>query len=143
NTLLLQPLPLKDADRIVDVDIYVPLHDGLSGFSYPDYVDLREQAAEMVDLFGYSGFEPVLGTSDGVGMATADSDAEELRGTLVTGTYFAALGGHALLGRTLTPDDDRAAGAHPVVVLSHGYWQRRFGGEPGIVGQSILLNGLE
>ena len=64
NTMLLQPLPLKDADRIVDVDIYVPHQEGVSGFSYPDYVDLREQAAEMVDLFGYCGAEPVLGAYD-------------------------------------------------------------------------------
>src|SRR5262249_22020493 len=57
------------------------------------------------------------------------------------GSYFQGLGVKALLGRTLTPEDDRVAGAHPVVVLSHGFWKRRFGADANIVGRTISFYG--
>ncbi|MCI0389924.1 MAG: ABC transporter permease [Acidobacteria bacterium] len=141
NTILLQPLPIKDADRIFDVHSYVPHESKRSGFSYPDYLELRKRTGEVVNLFAWSRVEPVLGASGVGSKAMVESEGEELRGLLVAGTYFSALGGQALLGRTLMPEDDQAAGAHPVVVLSHGFWQRRFGAAPDIVGQTILLNG--
>ncbi|MGH9845681.1 MAG: ADOP family duplicated permease, partial [Blastocatellia bacterium] len=137
NAVLTQPLPLKEADRIVDVRSYTPREAKASAFSYPDYLELRQRASGVVDLFASTGVNPVLGAASS---ATAENEGEELSGLLVTGTYFSALGGKALLGRTLTPEDDQAAGAHPVVVLSHGFWQRRFGAAPDIVGQTILLN---
>jgi len=148
NAVLLQPLRLKDADRIVDVRTYTPRDLRAGGFSYPDYFDLRNMSAATVDLFVASGISPVLGpvlertpgTSGAERGATVESEAEELRGLLVSGTYFSALGGKALLGRLLTVEDDRAPGAHPVVVLSHGFWQRRFGAAPDVVGRTILLN---
>jgi len=148
NAVLLQPLRLKDADRIVDVRTYTPRDLRASGFSYPNYLDLRNLSAATVDLFAATGINlvlgPVLGTTPGTSGAergaTVEREAEDLRGLLVSGTYFSALGGKALLGRLLTVDDDRAPGAHPVVVLSHGFWQRRFGAAPDVVGQTILLN---
>jgi predicted permease len=114
----------------------------MSAFSYPDYLDLRALTGEAVDVFAISGVNPVLDTSGSNSNATAENEVEELRGLLVSGTYFSALGGNALLGRTLKPEDDQAAGAHPVVVLSHGFWQRRFSATPDVVGQTILLNTL-
>ena len=66
---------------------------------------------------------------------------EEVAGTLVSGTSFPVLGVGASAGRVLGPEDDRTAGAHPVAVLSHGYWVRRFGADPQIVGQTISVNG--
>jgi putative ABC transport system permease protein len=139
NTFLLQPLPIKDADRIVHV--VRPFTRGDEGFSYPDYLELRKRTGAVVDLVAISYAELVLG-APGVGSkAAVDSELEELRALLVTGTYFSAHGGTAAMGRMLTPEDDQAAGTHPVVVLSHGFWQRRFGSAPDIVGQSILLNG--
>ena len=59
----------------------------------------------------------------------------------VSGGFFAVLGVNALLGRTITEEDDKVPGAHPVVVISHRYWQRRFAWDPAIVGKSISLNG--
>src|SRR5262245_42436830 len=147
NAVLLQPLRLKDADRIVNVHTYTPRDLRAVGFSYPDYVDLRNMSAATVDLFAATGINLVLGpvlertpgTSGAERGATVESEAEELRGLLASGTYFSALGGKALLGRLLTVEDDRAPGAHPVVVLSHGFWQRRFGASHDVVGQTILL----
>src|SRR5262245_53556729 len=144
NATLLRPLSLKDGDRIFDVYGYnsnLPRHPWQKDFSYPDYLELRKLAGDVVDLFALSSVEPVLGAS-GVGSeAMVPSEGEDLHGLLVTGTYFSALGGEALLGRKLTPEDDQAAGAHPVVVLSHGFGQKLFGAAPDIVGQTILLNG--
>jgi len=141
---LLQPLPIKDADRIVDVRSYsnnMPSDKRPHPPSYPDYLELRKRTSEVVDLFTIERVGLVLGTS-GVGSnAAADGEAEVLRGTLVAGNYFSMLGGNVRLGRTLTPEDDNAASLAPVVVLSHGFWQRRFGAAPDIVGQTILITG--
>ena len=64
-----------------------------------------------------------------------------LLGELVSGTYFPLLGLTAAVGRTLLPEDDVSPGAHYVMMLGHGYWQREYGGDPEIVGQTIHLNG--
>jgi predicted permease len=135
NIFLLRLLPIKNADRLVGVQRSF----GLPGFSYPDYLELRKRSSTVVDLFGFSPAELLLGASGGKTMV--DGEAEELRGLLVTGNYFSALGGNAALGRMLTPQDDQAAAPAPVAVLSHRFWQRRFGAAPDIVGQPILLNG--
>src|SRR5262245_53151782 len=140
NTLL-QPLPIKDADRIVDVRGYAPRDNRPHPPSYPDYLELRKRTSEVVDLFTIGRVVLVLGTSGVSSNAAADGEGEVLRGLLVTGNYFSMLGGNARLGRPLTPEDDQAAAPAPVVVLSHGFWQRRFGAAPDIVGQTILING--
>ena len=139
NTMLLRPLPIKDADRLVD--LHRPFFPGWEGISYPDYLELRKRSGAVADLFAVAHAELVLGVSGVGSKAMVDSEAEELHGLLVTGTYFSALGVNAAMGRTLTPEDDQAEGAHPVVVLSHGFWQRRFGAAPDIVGKTVLLNG--
>src|SRR5437773_4890012 len=59
---------------------------------------------------------------------------------MVSGNYFGTLGVQPFLGRLIGPEDDRTPGAHPVAVLSYGYWQRRFGGDPAVVGKDIILN---
>src|SRR5262245_39064991 len=140
---LLQPLPIKDADRIVDVRSYTPLARDNRPHppSYPDYLELRKRTGEVVDLFTIGRVVLVLGTAGVSSNAAADGEGEVLRGLLVTGNYFSMLGGNARLGRPLTPEDDQAAAPAPVVVLSHGFWQRRFGAAPDIVGQTILING--
>jgi putative ABC transport system permease protein len=142
NAILLQPLPIKDAERIVDVRIFTANAAKMSAFSYPDYLDLRARTGEAVDLFAISGVNPILDLSGSNSNATAENEVEELRGLLVSGTYFSALGGNAMLGRTLKPEDDLAPGAHPVVILSHSFWQRRFGAVPDVLGKTILLNTL-
>src|SRR5262245_40502616 len=102
NAILLQPLPIKDAERIVDIRIFTPGEARMSAFSYPDYFDLRARTGVVVDLFAVSGVNPVLDRS-GPNSVTAENEVEEVRGLLVSGTYFSALGGNALLGRMLKP----------------------------------------
>ena len=60
----------------------------------------------------------------------------------VSGNYFDVLGVRAHIGRTFTPDDDRVPGGHPVAVLSHNYWMRRFAGDRSVLNRTITLNGL-
>src|SRR5262245_31702762 len=114
NAVLMQPLPIKDGDRIVDLRSFTPRDPIPRGVPYPDYLELRKRVAEYVDLFGISGAELVLGASGDGNNAAADSEAEGLHGLFVTGSYFSALGGNALLGRTLTPEDDQEVGAHQI-----------------------------
>ena len=70
-----------------------------------------------------------------------DGVAERAEGRVVSASYFGVLGVPAYRGRTFSPDDDTAPGANPVLVLSHGYWQRRFGGNPATIGATLRING--
>src|SRR4029079_4781240 len=72
---------------------------------------------------------------------SADGQTDRISAELVSGNYFQVLGVQALIGRTLMPADARVPGAQPVVVLSNGFWRRRFGSDPGIVGKTIRLDG--
>jgi macrolide transport system ATP-binding/permease protein len=101
--------------------------------SYPDFVDYRAQRPDGVDdLIAYSMLSLNMRT---------DGDPIRVWGQIVTGNYFDMLGVRAALGRTFTHEDDRAPDRDPVVVFSHSFWQRRFGGDPAIVGRTIVLNG--
>jgi predicted permease len=86
-------------------------------------------------LYIHSGFS--------IGFSANGEKSELIWGEVVTGNYFSGLGVLPAAGRVLTPDDDRAVGADPVVVLSHAFWQRRFGRNPGVVGTVVKLRGHE
>jgi predicted permease len=77
-----------------------------------------------------------------LGVNIAGQDEPTVLGHLVSGNYFSVLGVQPVIGRLLFDDDDRAPGAHPVAVISHGYWSRRFGGDPAVVGKTIRLAGM-
>jgi predicted permease len=106
--------------------------DDASSFSYPMYRDLRDRAAVFQGLLGEYPFAASV---------AAGEETELASGELVSGNYFDVLGVAPALGRSLTPVDDRVPGAHAVAVLSHGYWARRFGSDPSIVGRTITING--
>ncbi len=105
--------------------------DGQSrSWSYPNYRDYRDRAT-LVDVVA----------QDDVAMSVAvDGRAERAYGGMVSGNYFQFMGVQPALGRLIGPEDDRTAGAHPVAVLSHAYWQRRFAGAPDIVGTQVTIN---
>ncbi len=130
NTVLLRPLPVAQPDRVVEV---TPLREGedIGAISYPFYKDLRDQNEALDGLAAYR-FVPLSLSRSG--------NNERLWGYLVSGNYFDALGVRAAQGRMFTQEEDRAPGANPVVVLSYGCWQRRFGGDPNLVGKNITLN---
>jgi hypothetical protein len=64
-------------------------------------------------------------------------------GEAVTGGTFALLGVEPLLGRAILPEDDVSRGGHPVVMLSHGYWQRAFGADPQVIGRTVRMGGRD
>ncbi len=109
--------------------------DAGSAYSTMSQPDLRDLERETGDVFsGVTGLRMTLAQVD------LGGTFESTVGELVTGNYFSLLGIRPLHGRTLLPSDDVAPGAHPVVVLSYDYWQRRYAGQPSAVGQTIRLN---
>jgi predicted permease len=75
-------------------------------------------------------------------VAVGDSQPEMTKGQLVSGNYFQAFETYPLLGRLLTPEDDRIIDGHPVAVISYGCWQRRFAGTSNVVGRDLMINGV-
>ncbi len=132
DAVLLKPLPVADPDRLVVIASGEPRSPRVSfSFSYPAYKDLRD---------GVMAFREVLACS-GVSLnVTHGATGERVRGEIVTGDYFQTLGVGPFLGRLLTPADDQVPGGNPVTVLDYGFWQR-LGGDPGLVGSDLLVNG--
>jgi predicted permease len=131
NAVLLRPLPVEHPEQLVSV-YPVGRDDSIQTFSYPNYVDFRDRN-DVLSGFYVTRFAPVSLNRNG--------GSERVWGFEVSANYFDVIGVKAALGRTLVPDDDRAMLASPVVVLSHGCWKRRFGGDPGVVGSTVDLNG--
>jgi predicted permease len=110
------------------------------GFSYANFVDLREQNRSFSDLCAWDLVSAAL--SSGESRNADDSEhAEVAWGELVSGNYFDVMGVKPLLGRNFLPEEDCTPNARPVVVLGHSLWQRRFKADRGIVGQTVYLNG--
>ena len=131
HTLLLAPLPYRDADRLVFVwsdmtDAGYP-RAPLSG---PELADLRARSS-TVESFGAIWANTAALTGEG--------DPEQLRIGIVTSNFFSTLGAEAALGRTFR-DDDSVPGARPGILLGWPLFERRFGGDPSVVGRQILVN---
>jgi len=133
RAMLLSPLPFRDSSRLV----FVWADMTSSGYpraplSGPELKDLRDRST----LF--TGFGSIWATTAAF---TGDGDPEQLRVALVTTNFFDVLGASAALGRTLTADDEQQAQAPPrTILLSWSTWQRRFGGDPAIVGRRVQVN---
>jgi predicted permease len=135
NAVLLNPLPVKDASRLVSVATAEPRNGVLTplgAISRLNYRDLRD-GNDVFSGMTVATFAPLALSGNG--------EPEQVFGQLVSGNYFDVLGAPLTAGRTFLPDEDSQPGAHPVVVLAHGFWQRRFGGRTDLIGQSITLNG--
>jgi predicted permease len=105
---------------------------GGNAISYPMYQDFRDHNAVFSGMFCRFPIE----TSFGYGNHT-----ERVAAELVSGSYFPVLGVGAAMGRTITPSEDRVPGGEPYAVLSYSFWQTRFAGKPGIIGQNVIING--
>jgi len=135
NMFLFRPLPVERPNELAS--IFAGDHPGFH--SYPRYIDLRDYnnvfsglAAHKIATVAISEEERPSGVSDQL--------PDAIRGEIVSGNYFDVLGVRTVLGRSFTPEEDRAPNARPVVVLSHGLWQRRFHSDPKVVGRDIYLN---
>ena len=133
NGLLLRPLPgISQANELVDVHATEPGGSSFHSFSYPEYLYFRDQNKVFDGLMAHTGMPLSM---------NAGAQPERVFGMIVSGNFFEVLGTRPAQGRFFLPEEDRTPGAQPVVVLSYGLWQQRFGADPGFVGKTITLNG--
>jgi putative ABC transport system permease protein len=132
NAVLLRPLPVENPSQLVRLFVTTSSGARYASISYPDYVDIREKNSVFTDVAAYSRISLSL---------TRGSQAEVIRGEIVSGNYFFLLGIHPVLGRGFLPEEDRIPDAHPVVVIGESLWRQRFQSDPGLIGKTITLNG--
>jgi predicted permease len=147
NAIVLRPLPIKNADRIVkiyrndlekssramnndEMSLLGGAHSSPNMFSYPEYTACRDNTQFVAGLAATASVDITLG----------GAEAEGIRGLLVTGNYFSMLEAEMAAGRGFAPEECQTPGAAPVVVLSHSFWQRRFGSDASMVGKTVTLN---
>lgn len=133
NGVLLQPLPYPDPDRIM----MVWTHNPRQGFdkdvgTYPNFEDWRRASQSFERMSGYFGTSVTL---------TGSGDPAQIQGARVTHEFFETMGVVPFQGRAFTSANGQAGGER-VVVLAHGLWTRRFGGDVAVVGRTIVLNGV-
>src|SRR5712692_6866394 len=141
NQMLLRPLPVADPGHLVNLSSPGPKPGsnscGLAGecdevFSYPMYLDLEKVQTSFTGIAAHVLF----GTNIAAGHQTSSGE-----GVLVSGSYFPVLGLAPALGRLLTPEDDRTIGEPHVAVLSYRFWRLRFGQDPNVINQELIVNG--
>ncbi|MGB8850766.1 MAG: ABC transporter permease [Candidatus Acidiferrales bacterium] len=132
NSFLFNPLPVRDAGRLIVVAYHDPQLSFAHQVSNPDFQDFQahsdvtsDMTAFLVNFAGLSG----------------DNRSERILVTYAKGNYFSSLGVQPALGRLFLPSEGEVPGADPIIVLGHSYWMRRFNGDPSVVGKSVNLNG--
>jgi putative ABC transport system permease protein len=136
NAIILRPLPVKDGHRLAVIASLRSSTSTLGPVSFPDLQDYRAATRDIFDdMAGYSvGF---------IGLAPEGGRPHRasILVSWVTGNYFSLLGIQPAVGRLIRSEEGSPGRADPVVVLSHSTWQRRFGGDPSVVGRTAMLNG--
>jgi predicted permease len=132
NGLLLRPLPVDSPDRLMVVAGQTKGMEGMAGFSYLDYRDLRAQTDRFSDLLAYD--------MNGLGLES-DGKTEMIMISYVSSNFFSALGIKPAQGRLLYGNEVERPGNEPVIVLGYSFWKKRFNSDPGVVGRSVKLNG--
>jgi len=132
NAVLFRPLPYKNAERLVWIWSTNPRNDiEFEVASAPDYNDWKTQNQSFEEMGAFVSTRLTL---------TSNGEPERYDGAYVSDGFFEVLDAQPIIGRTFTPEENKPNSAH-VIVLSHGLWQRRFGGDPKIVGDAITING--
>ena len=131
NAYLLRPLPVAEPGRLVLVSEIQAAKGFVGSVSFPTYLDWREQNQVFEELAAVRGEDFNL---------TGTDEPERLYGARVSAGFFRTLGVRPILGRGFLPEEDKPGGAR-VVVLSRGFWQRRSGARPDILGQALTLDG--
>ncbi len=139
NSVVLRPLPIKEATRVVSLYRTVPSRSRIETLSYPEFVQYRDHNSMFSAMVAQAGSHMTL---TGVGTSSSVISPEPVRAQMVSGNYFEVLGAKPVQGRTFFPEEDRVPDERPVAVLSYNFWQRRFAGDPGIVGQTLKLNAM-
>ncbi|MEZ5283608.1 MAG: ABC transporter permease [Vicinamibacterales bacterium] len=132
NAVLLQRLPFREADRVMDLNEVEIRNRDRGAIAPANFLDWRAQSSSFasMSLYAVRNFN----------IATSGGEPERLAGAYASSTFFDTLGAAPLLGRTFQPTDAEPGHAN-VAVLGYGLWQRRFGGSPGAVGETLRING--
>src|SRR6266576_3777671 len=131
ETVLLRPLPVHEPSQLIAVDGTLPNGTDFTLQSYPNYKDYRDRNQSCSGLLAYRFVVTSL-SHNGIN--------ERAWGYTVSGNYFDVLGVKPALGRAFLPEEDRTPDSHPVVILSHACWKKRFAGDPGAIGRTLLIN---
>jgi macrolide transport system ATP-binding/permease protein len=134
NGFLIRPLPVPSPGQLVALAIEEknsPL--GALGFSYPEFAAFRQQAGNSCEVFGQA-----LAGSPGL---TVDGRTDRVSMTAVTSNYFSGLGVTPALGRLILPSEGERPGEPAVIVLGYSFWLKRFGGDPGVIGKQVRVDG--
>jgi hypothetical protein len=135
DQILLRLLPVREPEQLVLLStkgMNYGSNWGGNATSYPMYADFRDNNQVFSGMFCRFPVPASL---------TFGGQTERVSSELVSGTYFPVLGVGAALGRTITPDDDKVPGGHPLVMLSYSYWKTRFASDRSIVGKTVVVNG--
>jgi predicted permease len=146
HQILVRPLPVAEPERLVNLAAPGPgkfggtyrdlgIGDGEAQFSYPMFRDLEARQTGFTNLAGHTDFVANL--------SYREQPSYSRGGAMVSGDYFGVLGLRPALGRLIVPEDEPQVGESAVVVLSYDYWQRRFAGDPNVIGELLTVNGQE
>ena len=137
DALLLRPLPVAHADQLYSLARLGTDPDGqpsdFDGWAYPDFQLMRDAAKGQATLIAISFADRVDLTYK------SDQEMEKANRQYVSGDMFSAFGLQPALGRLLSPNDDTTPGAHPVAVISHDYWTRRFTNDPNVLTKTFRI----
>jgi predicted permease len=132
DVVLLKTLPVKNPTQLVLVQC-PDGHGNHFGFSYPTYAYFRDHNSAFSGVFASEQLERLE--------VSVDGQPELTSGEIVSGNYYSTLGVNAIVGRTISQNDDRIAGKDAVAVISYAYWKRRFGLKNDVVGRAIAIDG--
>ncbi|HYY99807.1 MAG TPA: ABC transporter permease, partial [Pyrinomonadaceae bacterium] len=131
NAVLLRPLPYEHPERLVRVMLLdTKRGETIRDHAYLNYADMRAQS---------NSFEGLAAYADTGASLTGDAEPERVSGIVTSANFFRVLGVNAQLGRTFAPEEEQPGAS--VIVISHGLWQRRFGGDPRALGRQVTLGG--
>jgi predicted permease len=132
NGLILRPMAVPHPEQMTVLALQQAGTTGLQTFSYPDFLDLRSQSASVGDLITYR--VSLAGLS-------VEGRGDHCIISRVSNNYFPVLGITPAVGRLILPTEGITPGSDPIIVLGYSYWQKRFAGDPGVVGKHVEMNG--
>jgi predicted permease len=143
NGAVLRPLPVENPNELItphwgrksDAHVW-------GEFSYPNYLDLRDQNKSFSDLCAWRKTSSAISFGESR-TANDDKSATVLWGELVTSNYFEVMGAKPILGRGFLPEENRTPNSHPVVVISQRVWEEHFNADEGVLGKTVFLNGQQ
>ena len=130
QAVLFRPIPLAADPSSIRIAAMQNREGQTRSWSYPNFVDFRDRT-KMLDI---------VGQDDQTFNIAVDDTAERAWGALVSGNYFEVMGIRPAAGRFFTAKDDVTPGGHPLAVLSYANWQRRFAGDPAVIGKQVTIN---